>query len=621
MKGIKWAVLSLGLAVTLAGSQLSASAEVVMGETNPEYLKYLEEHPVTAEQTTAEEPLNFVPAPYVITNEQYALSHADSTLPNRYDAREEGRITEPQNQGADGVCWSFAGNSSLEAVLNSPAKKYDFSEQHVRFALSSTGGNAWGYDRKPSDGGNFNMYGCYLMRWSGPVWDRDDPYDLTVTTRPAAVTNGLTSQYHVQGFLILPNPVGKVENVTAEQRAAQVNLVKQYVKEYGSVFTSIYYHRNYINNKTYGYYYNKKASYNGTMRYYTSNHAVSIVGWDDHYAKENFLTQPSSDGAFLVKNSWGDQWGDHGYFYLSYEDAYAGWNAGVVNRVDSLDRLDHIYQYDPFCMTGAYGFQSYETGKVISKACFANVFTVETDEEALKAVSVYLMAPNTTCKVYVNAENGQLSDFSHMTYAGEKSFSMSGYQTIDLTTEIPLTGERFAVAVEVTSTEKEQMLIPLEMPLTGGEITNSNCSANPGESFISPDSKKWSDMTGYVANTNVMLKAYTVDAADETALTFTDDAGNILSAFTAGQPVKGSSTYYNDTKKTVPARAYLVLLHNGQIEATALSRVQPVSPGKSVRIETESIAVPEGNGYELRQYLWNGESLEPLADSIPLPQK
>ena len=128
-------------------------------------------------------------------------------------------------------------------------------------------------------------------------------------------------------------------------------------------------------------------------------------------------------------------------------------------------------------------------------------------------------------------------------------------------------------------------------------------------------------MTGYVANTNVMLKAYTVDAADETALTFTDDAGNILSAFTAGQPVKGSSTYYNDTKKTVPARAYLVLLHNGQIEATALSRVQPVSPGKSVRIETESIAVPEGNGYELRQYLWNGESLEPLADSIPLPQK
>ena len=28
--------------------------------------------------------------------------------------------------------------------------------------------------------------------------------------------------------------------------------------------------------------------------------------------------------------------------------------------------LDHIYQYDPFCMTGAYGFQSYETGKVIS---------------------------------------------------------------------------------------------------------------------------------------------------------------------------------------------------------------------------------------------------------------
>lgn len=39
---------------------------------------------------------------------------------------------------------------------------------------------------------------------------------------------------------------------------------------------------------------------------YLGGHAVMIVGYNDHM------------NCFIVRNSWGSSWGDHGYFYLPY---------------------------------------------------------------------------------------------------------------------------------------------------------------------------------------------------------------------------------------------------------------------------------------------------------------
>ena len=43
-----------------------------------------------------------------------------------------------------------------------------------------------------------------------------------------------------------------------------------------------------------------------------------VVGWDDNYSKDNFRdgVKPEKDGAWLIRNSWGD--GTGSYYNQSY---------------------------------------------------------------------------------------------------------------------------------------------------------------------------------------------------------------------------------------------------------------------------------------------------------------
>ena len=101
--------------------------------------------------------------------------------------------------------------------------------------------------------------------------------------------------------------------------------IKKYIMNYGAVWTTVFegdkqastewYNTNgSINCKN-----NYKPEYNGTY-----NHAAVIIGWDDNYSKNNFKSssKPENDGAWLVLNSWGSNWGNKGTVWVSYEDNY-----------------------------------------------------------------------------------------------------------------------------------------------------------------------------------------------------------------------------------------------------------------------------------------------------------
>jgi len=48
-------------------------------------------------------------------------------------------------------------------------------------------------------------------------------------------------------------------------------------------------------------------------------HAIMAVGYDDKMSIKNEMCNKETKGALLIRNSWGEGWGEKGYVYLPYE--------------------------------------------------------------------------------------------------------------------------------------------------------------------------------------------------------------------------------------------------------------------------------------------------------------
>ena len=125
---------------------------------------------------------------------------------------------------------------------------------------------------------------------------------------------------------------------------------------------------------------------------HTTNHAVNIVGWDDDYPKENFNMELEGDGAFICTNSWGENFGDQGYFYVSYYDTNIGVHNIVYTGIEPTDNYDNIYQSDLCGWVGQIGYGE-------DTAWFANAYKTKTKEE-LAAAGFYATGAGTEYKIY-----------------------------------------------------------------------------------------------------------------------------------------------------------------------------------------------------------------------------
>lgn len=69
-------------------------------------------------------------------------------------------------------------------------------------------------------------------------------------------------------------------------------------------------------------------------------HTISVVGWNDNLSRYRFSNGtgvlPQNNGAWLVRNSWGDNNTMGGYFWLSYEDKYIFGES--IPRISQLTR-------------------------------------------------------------------------------------------------------------------------------------------------------------------------------------------------------------------------------------------------------------------------------------------
>lgn len=390
-------------------------------------------------------------------------------LPSYYNYMSRGKVSYIKNQKKMAACWAFASLSAVESSLLPEVDK-DFSEDHM---IKNNG-----FNLDPTEGGDFIMAISYLTSWRGPVLEEDDPYNDDETNPDLEAVN------HVQEVRMI------------EEK--DYNSIKKMIFKYGGVESSIYMallNEYTIDNE----YYDESGAY-----YYPydaePNHEVVIIGWDDNYSRYNFVTEPSRDGAFICLNSWGEEFGDGGVFYISYDDAVIGSRNEVYTRIDEADNYDNIYQHDTCGWTGRVGYNK-------NKAYFANVYEAAKNEH-LKAVSFYATGADTTYSVYVNNNpDGSNLDVSGKVYAAGH-FDSAGYYTVDLDEDVFLTGgERFAVIVQINTPGSTH---PIAMEMNTEDDRTLNVVLEGKESYISSNGKTW-ERTQDASSCNVCLKAFTDD--------------------------------------------------------------------------------------------------------------
>lgn len=385
-------------------------------------------------------------------------------IPSSYDIRSYRTVTV-SDQGDLGTCWAFAALKAVETSMPE-SMAVPLSADHMSIH------NSFGISQ--NSGGDYSMAMAYLLAWQGPVSEVDDPYGDS--TSP----DGLAPVCHVQEIRILPEK--------------DYDAVKRAVLQYGGVQTSIYLPA-------------ENRGSDGNVCYKGSeepNHDTVIIGWDDNYPKEKFASNPEADGAFLCVNSWGESFGDGGFFYVSYEDSRIAESSITYCGIEPADNYDRNYQSDLCGWTGQMGFGEPD-------AWMANVYTAESDE-TLEAVGFYATAPDTEYEVYMfdggsfhdHVENGVKFQADSGKVLASGTLQDTGFYTVSLAKSQTLNaGELFVVAVKIRTPGTTQ---PVAVEYAGSGRTG-NVDISDGEGYISFGGSLW-ERTETSKGCNVCLKAY-----------------------------------------------------------------------------------------------------------------
>lgn len=397
---------------------------------------------------------------------EYRLSDHRGELPSRFDIRDIGRNPLVKDQGNLGTCWAVAATSALETYFL-PQQRNVFSADHISLQNS--------FSRSQRDGGGYGMLMAYLTGWQGPVLEEDDPYGDGVSEESL-------------------EPVKHVQEIQA-LRDKDYTAIKRAVYEYGAVQSSVY--MDLDNARGTSVYYNQleySYCYNGENK---SNHDVLIIGWDDNYFADRFNAGAVQNGAFICQNSWGEEFGENGVFYISYDDVNIGNNCIVYTKIEEPDNYDRIYQTD---LCGQIGVLGYGDGECY----FSNIYT-SAGAEDLEAVGFYVLGKNTTYEVYVIKNYESMDAFVKELPVQKGSFEQQGYYTVKLGEPVPLeAGERYAVVVHV---ETPDCIYPAAMEYVAGETTKT-VDISDGEGYISHNGVVWT-RTEEEHQCNICLKAYT----------------------------------------------------------------------------------------------------------------
>lgn len=200
-------------------------------------------------------------------------------------------VSPVRNQGNCASCWAFASTAALESYLmiqeKMPGYNEDLAEQ-ILISCSGIGSCSGGDIRNASN----------FIRDTGLPPEMDYHYTATSGPCASATTGWQQAAYRIGGWsYVCVTPT--------------VDAIKGALVTYGPLVTTMNVFSDFFSYVS--------GIYSYTTGSYAGAHAVLIVGYDDIMR------------CFIVKNSWGTDWGEQGFFEIAYSQCSSSVNFGLYS--------------------------------------------------------------------------------------------------------------------------------------------------------------------------------------------------------------------------------------------------------------------------------------------------
>ncbi|XP_053552006.1 cathepsin K-like [Bombina bombina] len=208
-------------------------------------------------------------------------------IPEYIDYRKKGYVTPVQNQGYCGSCWAFSSVGALEGqLMKKTGSIVSLSPQNL----------------VDCDTDNYGCNGGYMTNAFGYVRDN------------GGIDSDASYPYIGQDEGCLYKPSGKAAGCRSYKEIAKGSeqALKRAVAQVGPVSVSI------DASLPSFHFYNKGVYYDRNCDSEGINHAVLVVGYGNRQGIKHWI----------IKNSWGDQWGNKGYILMARDKKNA---CGIAN--------------------------------------------------------------------------------------------------------------------------------------------------------------------------------------------------------------------------------------------------------------------------------------------------
>jgi uncharacterized repeat protein (TIGR01451 family) len=230
--------------------------------------------------------------------------HLDLSLPSAFDSRDVGGkayIGPVRNQAGCGSCYAFGAIAAAEGTYNRATNSYganaaDFSEAFLAFCQ----GNDYYWHFYGCEGADYEYMELQAIVDQGVITETLYPYSdddsQTCPFSPYPPMIGFQSWHRIG--------------------CQDIDSIKAAIMTYGVVDAAVYVTSAFQAYDS-GVYEddNNGCDAGGYPCYYaTTNHAIALVGWDDNPPE-------GGGGCWILRNSWGENWGEDGYMRIRYDSA------------------------------------------------------------------------------------------------------------------------------------------------------------------------------------------------------------------------------------------------------------------------------------------------------------